>query len=136
MSVLLDLAQHLENENVGTLWSDVFVGRTPDQPDRLVVLQTYAGDTSRIRDANNIPTDERFNVQVLVRAEPNNQAAAETLAHDAYDAIQFRSRTLASGRRYAYARAVQQPAFLTTDETARPIVGFNVEVRRHRDALP
>ncbi|MDR9391962.1 MAG: minor capsid protein [Trueperaceae bacterium] len=135
MSVLLDLANRIHDEGVATLWSDLTVGRMPDTPDEIVTLQTYAGDASRIRNDMNLPADERFNVQVLVRAEPDNQYAAETLAAEVYDAVQFRNQTLDSGQRYAYARAVQQPAFLTIDENDRPLVAFNLEVRRHRDTF-
>lgn len=136
MSLLLDLATLIHDEGVATLWSDLTVGRMPDAPDQVVALQTYAGDSSRIRNDTNLPADERFNVQVLVRGEPDDQYAAETLASSVHDVVSFRSETLQSGRRYAYARAVQEPAFLQVDDNNRPIVAFNLEVRRHRDTFP
>lgn len=136
MSVLEDLGNRLEDESVGTLWTDLFLGRRPDTPDQCVTLQTYPGDASRLRSPNNVPVDERFNVQVMTRAARDGQKSAETLAWSAFDAIQSRSATLDSSRRYAHIRAVQTPAYIGVDANNRPLVSFNVEVRRHRDSLP
>ena len=45
MSVLTDLAQRLEDEGVGTVGTDIFRGRTPDDPDELLRVQTFDGVT-------------------------------------------------------------------------------------------
>jgi hypothetical protein len=71
-----------------------------------------------------------MSVQVLARSL--YQGAAETLAESAFDAIQFRSETLASGRFYPYVRAPRFPAYVGVDERGRHLVTFDVEVRRLR----
>jgi len=131
MSVLTDLAQRLEDEGVGTVGTDIFRGRTPDDPDELLRVQTFDGVDSRIRNDEYLPADERMSVQVLARSL--YQGAAEALAESAFDAIQFRSATLASGRFYPYARAPRYPAYIGVDERGRHLVTFDVEVRRLRD---
>ncbi len=132
MSVLTDLAQRLEDQGVGTVGTDIFRGRTPDEPDQLLRVQTFDGVNSRIRNDEYLPADERMSVQVLARSL--YQGAAETLAEQAFDAIQFRSETLTSGRFYPYARAPRFPAYIGVDERGRHLVTFDVEVRRLRDS--
>jgi len=131
MSVLNDLAVRLQTRGVGTIGTDIFRGRTPDEPDQLVRVQTFDGVNSRIRNDEYLPADERMSVQVLARSL--YQGAAETLAESAFDAIQFRSETLTSGRFYPYARAPRYPAYIGVDERGRHLVTFDVEVRRLRD---
>lgn len=130
MSVLTDLATRLDDAGVGTLDETIFRGRIPDEPDQCLALQTYAGDVPRIRNDEYLAADERLNVQIVARSL--YQGAAETLANSAWDAIQFRSETLTSGRFYPYVRAVQLPSFLEVDERGRHVMVFNVEVRRLR----
>jgi len=132
MSVLTDLATRLDDAGVATLNTDLFRGRMPDEPSLAVAVQTYARDNSRLRDPDYLAADERFNVQVMARAD--NQAAAETLAEGAWDAVQFRSETLTSGRFYPYARAPRYPAYVGVDERGRHLVAFDLEVRRLRSA--
>lgn len=129
MSELLDFAKRLQTAGVGTLWTDVFVGRRPKTPDKCVTLQTYGGDPNRLLDADNRPADERIAVNVMTRAA--NQADAETLARSAFDALSFRHFTGDSGDRYAWGRATSMPAYIGTDENDRVLVGFNFTARRH-----
>lgn len=132
MSVLTDLATLLDDEGVGTLNTNIFRGVLPDEPDQCLALQTYSRDDSRIRGVQYLPADERFNIQVTVRAE--FQGAADTLADTAWDAIQFRHKTLSSGALYQYARCPRKPAFIGVDDRGRPLLTFDVEVRRLRSA--
>ncbi len=130
MSVLTDIATHMVDNGFGTLDTNLFRGRLPDEPDELTVIQTYSSQTPRIRNNEYLAADERFNIQVLTRA--NYQAAAETRALNAYNAIQFRNETLDSGRYYPYCRAIQMPSYLDVDDRGRHLVAFNCEVRRLR----
>lgn len=130
MSVLTDLATLLDDEGVGTLDTTIFRGRLPDEPDECIALQTYSRDDSRIRGLEYLAADERFNIQVMTRSL--YQGAAETLADQAWDAIQFRHETLTSGKLYQYARCPRKPAFIGVDDRGRHLVSFDVEVRRLR----
>lgn len=130
MSVLTDLATVIDDAAVATLDTNLFRGRLPDEPDECLALQTYAGDPSRIRSDDYLAADERFNVQVTARSL--YQGAAETLAINAWNAVQFRNETLASGAFYPYARCPRQPAFIGVDDRGRNLVTFDIEVRRLR----
>lgn len=137
MSVLTDLADRLEAAGVGTKWNgttgDIVRGQRIDEPgDKALFLQTYAGDPSRIRNDDNLPADERLNVQILARGA--NQGEADTFAKSAWNAVQG-NRVTINGNRYAHIRAAQHPAYMGVDETNRPLVVFNLEIRRHRDAF-
>jgi hypothetical protein len=130
MSVLTDLATRLDDAGVATLDTNLFRGRFPNEPDECIALQTFGEPEPRIRNNEYLAADERFNVQVAVRSL--YQRAAETLADSAWDAIQFRSETLTSGRYYPYARATSTPSFIGVDDRGRHVLRFDVQVRRLR----
>lgn len=135
MSVLTDLADRMEAEGVGTKWNgstgDISMGMRFDAINSpALFLQTYAGDPSRIRNEEYLAADERLNVQVLARGPKGNQGAAETLAVNAWTAVQGRHVTI-NNSTYAHIRAPQYPAYLGVDEQDRPLVVFNLELRRH-----
>lgn len=129
MSVVLDLATRLQTEGVGTIGTDVFMIQRPPTPDTCVTLATYTGDPNRLHDADYQPADERLAVNVVVRGA--TYPAAEPLAAQVFAAITFRHETLQSGSTYAYCRASSYPAFLGRDENHRPLLAFNVTLRRH-----
>lgn len=129
MSVLTDLGQLLETRSVGILWTDIFLGRRPAEPDTCLTLQTYQGDPNRLHGDSNVPADERLAVQVMARAA--DQGDAEALAESAYTKIAFRSKTL-NGNRYAWCRANTRPAYVGVDANDRALVSFNVTLRRDR----
>lgn len=133
MSILTDIATRIDDQGAATLNTNLFRGRMPDEPDECVSLQTFSGDESRIRDADYLAADERANVQVMVRSL--YQGAAETLAEAVWDAAQFRSETLTSGRFYPYVRAPQFPSYLGVDDRGRHMLVFTLEVRRLRSNL-
>ena len=133
MSVLIDLATRLQAAGVGTRWNGttgtIVLGRRIDKPgDTILALQTYPGDPSRLRDADYQAADERYNVQVTARAVA--QKDAEDLANTAWTAVQGRHLTI-NQNRYAHIRAPQKPAYIGVDEGDRPLVVFNLEIRRH-----
>lgn len=130
MSVLPDLTQLLQTEGVGTVGTDIFMNRRPDSPDTCITLTNYSGEDSRLRGDTNIPADERLSVQVAVRSD--SYATAQTLAEQAYVALHFRHKTLASGRRYAWSKANQLPGFIGVDANDRKLIVFNLRLRRHR----
>lgn len=130
MNLLTDFGQLLQSEGVGTLGTDIFLSRAPDQPDECLILTEYQAYPSRIFGNRNIPADERHAVQVMARAA--DYPSALSLAHEAYDVVNFRHKTLASGRRYAWSKADSQPFFMGVDGNDRKMVVFNIRIRRHR----
>ena len=130
MSVLPDLAQLLEDASVGTLGTTIFMSRRPDSPGTCVTLTAYQGEDNRLHADTNIPADERLSVQVATRAA--DYATAETLADQAFTALHFRHKTLASGRRYAWSKANQSPGYIGVDANDRKLIVFNLRLRRHR----
>lgn len=130
MSILTDLGTLLEDQSVGTLGTDIFLSRRPDQPDDCLTLTTYYGENNRIHGETNIPADERFLVQVLSRSK--SYATAEAKAEQAFTALHFRHKTLDSGRRYAWSLASQMPSYIGVDEYDRSLISFNLRIRRHR----
>lgn len=129
MSVLTDLGTLLASKNVGVLWTDIFLGRRPAEPDLCLTLQTYAGDPNRLHGDTNVPADERLAVQVMARAV--SQADAEALAENAFTNVTFRYQVI-NGNRYAWCRANQRPAYVGVDANNRPLISFNVSLRRDR----
>lgn len=130
MSVLSDLAQLLQTEGVGTVGTDIFMVRRPDSPNTCLTLTEYQGEDNRLPGPTNIPADERLSVQVAARAE--SYPDAEALASQAFTALHFRHKTLASGRRYAWSKANQSPGYIGVDANDRKLIVFNLRLRRHR----
>lgn len=128
--MLPDLAQLLEDEGVGTVGTNIFMSERPDAPDDCLTISDYSGEGNRLHGNTNVPADERFSVQVMARSK--SYVTAWSLAESAFTAISFRHKTLNSGRRYAWSRANQSPAYIGIDQNDRKLVTFNVMLRRHR----
>lgn len=132
VQALTDLAERLEDEGVGTVGTDIFVGRMPDQPDSCVALTSYIGDPPRFLGNDNLPADERLSIQVIARAGRDASSTAASLIDSVYDALPFRHETLTSGRRYDWCAPNHTPAQLDRDENDRPRFVLNVSVKRAR----
>lgn len=126
-STVHDLATRLASEGVGTLNTNLFRGRMPDQPDDCLAVIEYAGSPGRLKLPNDRPLDERPRAQIVSRAKLYK--TAETKARAAYTAMHGRHLTL-NNSSYVWLHALQLPFFLREDESGRTLIVFNVEMRR------
>lgn len=63
MSLIADIAQYLEDQGVGTLATDIFIGFAPDAGDTVIAVL----DTGGLKPDNYLPTKEPT-FQVFIRA--------------------------------------------------------------------
>lgn len=105
----------------------VFMGRSPDTPDTLTLVRTYAGGPSRVFDGDNRPAVELLAVQVTTRAKRLEDALV--LGRRAHDALVGRHLVI-NGVRYDGISANHLPAPVGVDDSDRVLVIVNFSVRR------
>lgn len=124
-TLLEDLRTRLVDAGLGP----VALGRRPDKPSTVIVLQDYPAGPSRILNDHNQPAAEMLAVQVVVRAESGNQGGASELARQVHDALVGRHVVL-NGNHYDSIVANHLPAPLGVDESDRPLIVTNLSIRR------
>lgn len=112
----------LESEGVGTVGTDLFAERMPDNPARCVSIVTYGGGMPEYTHDNNSVAYESPRVQVTARDA--TAAGAYSLADAAYRAL---------GRRNAYTQQwlsvapMSMPFLFNRDAQERVLYMFNIE---------
>jgi len=126
--LLEDIGGYLEQNGIGVLGTDIFLGQLPPSPDNVVVLYPTGGF------AQDLPLpDVKMTAQVLVR-DKSYQAGYERIwrIFNLLDGGERRFLQAPSGRKMV-AQAMQPPFFLQRDENNRFIFVFNVAVWTERD---
>ena len=107
------IAEYLEDQSVGTVGTDIFVGFMPDTPDTCIGVYEYAG----------MPPDvvaeeyELAGIQVKVRADA--QEDAYDLAYDCLKALHMVKTTTIEGVYYYLIEALGSPNQIGRDKNAR-----------------
>lgn len=115
-----DIGQMLEDAGVGTLGTDIFVGRDPDVP-----ILTYA-----IYDTGGIAPNPKFlrdepSVQVRVRGTVNAYEAAYTAAQLVKDILLGAATQVINSIDYVLFTEIGEILSLGYDESDRPILVSN-----------
>lgn len=87
MAILDALGQHLEDEEIGTLATNIFLSVLPDTPDVCVALFEENGTGPVNMLGNNMVAIERPRIRVYCRAGRNDYLAARALAVSVRDAL-------------------------------------------------
>ncbi len=119
--LLEDIGNFLQTRGVGMLWSDLFWGYMPDQPDNLVALFEYAGQAPDLHWNGEYP---RFQVRVRNKNYTAGRAKIEqvvSILHGLYEQVLGTTR-------YLLIRALQSPESLGRDANGRAewVVNFSV----------
>lgn len=129
MSVLDEIGKYLEDEGVGTVGTDLFLGFLPDTPAACVALQEYSA--SPPSPGFGVPgiQHETPGVQVLARGTPEDYDGPRAKAEAAYKALaKVQGQTLtsaASSAAYLMVLAQQSPFVLDRDAEMRVIFAAN-----------
>ncbi len=134
--LLLDLINYLESlVIVAGDGIDSFRDFMPDEPDKLVVLNEYAGSGTQTGAAG-----VSRSVQVMVRASPDDPEWAKNKAWEIFNVLDTPEDRVLDTRehivpdvRWAVIVARQTPFKIKVDENARSIYGFNLGVVTSRD---
>lgn len=130
MALLDEIATYLEDKNVGTVGTDLFMGFMPDKPDNCVALFEYAGEPMELTMGSGDPTLERPGLQVRVRN--TSYSAARSKIEDVVDAFHGLANQTLSGTRYLLIKANQSPESLGLDQNNRSEFVVNFSVLKER----
>jgi len=126
--VVEDLALVLEVAGVGTLGTDIRLHVAPDDPDNLMVLIDYAGDTPEwVQDKQKVDT-ENPRVQVAVRGTQPEEVRLR--AEQAYQTLMTIENEVINGTRYLWCQPVDTPSIIGRDESGRHLATVNFRVKK------
>lgn len=127
MSLLLDLATHLQTLGIATMPETLRIDRLPPKdPDVCVVLSEYksseepSGGFSVAGILHEYPM-----VQVICHGEPFDYEGPRALAELVYRAFAAIQGTTLSGTKYLKVMPVQSPFMLKHDDNERVQIAFN-----------
>lgn len=118
------VAEYLEDQGLGTVSTDIFVGRLPASPDSCIAVINTGGTSPSIDIPDKTPT-----FQVLVRntsyeAGENKLAAVRAALH------QFQNSTLVTGQTYVYyIYAISEGGHIGLDESGRDEFSINFQCK-------
>lgn len=127
MTMLVELGEWLEDQAVGTVGTNLFLGRLPDTPDAATALFEYAG-AAPFHTMGPTVVWERPRLQVLCRAA--DYATARSQAETIYQLLDVVAETTIESVRYHQIEALQSPFLVQRDANDRPVIGCNYEVWR------
>ena len=119
--MIRDIAQILQNNGIGTLGADIFLGQLPASPDNVVAVFEYAGE----------PPDLHSNVEypgLQVLARNKSYDTGRQKIEQAKNILHGLTETVINGHRYLLIQAKQSPAFLERDENNRAVFVCNFRV--------
>jgi hypothetical protein len=128
MTVETELGVFLQQHGLGTRGTDIFEGRMPDTPDRVIALTSYMGAPGV--NVHNLPGTaiQKPHLQVAVRDA--SYAAAEALVQQVYAAVDAIRNQVLSGVSWLAAMTLQPPFLMNRDANEKPVFVFNIEVWR------
>ena len=126
--VLDEIASYLQAAGVGTVGTDIFVGRMPDTPGACLGLHEYAGAAPSFAHDGEQPLFESPRVQVRVRGA--TYTTGRQMIEAAYNALNRVKNQNVGGVRYMRIAPLQQPFYLQRDGNERPEFVFNVEAKK------
>lgn len=132
-SPALDIAGFLATNACGTVGSSIFVTRLPDTPDQVILVssQTSLSPVVSTGTSTFMNTD-RPNIQVLIRANINQNSAGYTLAEKVKNALHGKGPLTLNGTRYHSIFAISDIMELGVDEKLRPVFSVNFRVERSK----
>ena len=126
MSVLDDIAARIATAISGTVGTDVFKGRLPNEPNVCVAVFEYGGRASE--HGFGVVTKvqhEHPSVQVLVRGEPQDYETPRATADAIRNSLAQVQATLLNGVLYLMITPLQSPFLFRRDENERVIIACN-----------
>lgn len=131
-SVAQDIGQYIDDQGLGTLATDIFIGEIPDDPSDVVVLYDDGGlESSKGHGASgsNVAWE---NHSVRIESRNGNGAIAQSKAHAIHKKLDDADFTAADGTEYLTVRCMQPPRLMGQDTRNRKLYGFYVFVERRQ----
>lgn len=134
MSTLDEMAAYLEGHGVGTVGTDLFKGKRPDNPDDIMVIYEYPGNVPEYVQDSFTPKAERPQLQFLARSK--DYETARLNAARMWSAVCGITNADLSGTRYRYVRPNGSPGLIGHDSDDRSLVAFNASVEKAVNLVP
>lgn len=126
MSMVQDIAEELEDEEVGTVGTNIFCGRMPDDPDICIGVFQYGGQP-----IDEVTEDMEFpGLQVVIRGAKNGFDAGMTMAEAVRAALHGITDTTLTTTYYYRISANQSPEQMGLDANDRPLFVINFSVQK------
>ena len=123
----VDISTMLQSDGVGTIATDLFVGREPDSPDECITIYDTQGEGANPKFLLDLPT-----IQVRVRS--NTYLGAYDKIQSIKDKLLGRPTEVINSTRYVGIWAQTEIAFLQKDESERQLAVINFLINREPDA--
>lgn len=120
------IGKYLEEEDVGTVGVDIFLGLIPDQPDDCVVLFEYAGSPPDLHWPGEYPG-------LQVRVRNTSYPAGRAKIGEIVDLLHGLHEQELDGTRYLLIKARGSPEVLKRDSSNRIEFIVNFEIIKERD---
>jgi len=124
--VLEAISKYLEEEDVGTVGVDIFLGLLPDQPDNCIALFEYAGSPPDLHWDGEYPG-------LQVRVHNTSYPAGRAKIGEVVDLLHGLHEKELSGTRYLLIKARGSPEVLKRDSGNRIEFFVNFEIIKERD---
>lgn len=123
-NVETEIATYLEEQEIGTVGTDLFVGDLPDSTDNEIAVFNTGGYQPDIYLPTSSPT-----IEILVRNKSYANCASKM--QDIVDALhnQYNVTLISGGNYYYYIRLVAEPSSLGRDEKGRQEFSANFEIK-------
>lgn len=127
MGMLDEIGTYLQEQGIGTLASDLYLGRLPDSPDGVAGLFEQQGLPPRHHNGGSqAPFMENPRLQILVRG--TDYETARTKAFDIYNKLNALTNTVMGGTCYTAIFAMHQPFPIGYDNNERVRFSCNFQV--------
>jgi len=115
-----DIADFLQTQGVGTVGTDIFVGKMPPDISQNMTVYDTGGLSPNPKWLRDEPT-----VQVMVRGDERDYEATYTLALDVKNALLGCSPTTINSKSYVFFNMLGDITFLKHDQSERPMFSLN-----------
>lgn len=122
MAILDALGQHLEDESIATLATDLFLSVLPDAPDVCVALFEDNGTGPLNMLGNNMVAVERPRIRVYCRAGRNDYVTARNLAVSVRDALSVLGNQTIDGLNILAITPTSDVYLAARDTDDRPVI--------------
>lgn len=125
MSVLNEIAAHLVAQGLGTLNTDLFIGKLPNDPAACGAVFEYGGPPPEMGFGAAGVKHETPGVQVVFRGAPHDYAGPRTKAETAYRALAAVEAQPLSGTFYHWIHPQHSPFLHERDDAERVLIAAN-----------
>lgn len=121
-----DIAEYLEDQAIGTVGTNIFVGHMPDSPDVCIAVYPYAGEPAPVEWEGEFP-------RVQIRVRDDDYATGWATSYAIFEALHQLTETTIETELYHYIEALGSPEQIGRDNKNRINFVLNFRVTKTID---